>query len=106
MPASIFSTPTTAYKPDEREPPGMSDSIQCWLVERTYDDKGLIRIVYAPTDGSGQFITERAAATGAEATAGIEIDPAKLDPTDEENAERYAKEAARMAARHDPDESI
>jgi hypothetical protein len=84
----------------------MTDTVECWLVERTYDDKGLIRLVYAPPDGSGQFITERAAATGADATAGIEIDPEKLDPIDEENAARYTSEAARMASRYDPDESI
>lgn len=84
----------------------MSDTIQCWLVERTYDDKGLIRLVYAPPDGSGQFITERAAATGADATAAIEVDPEKLDPVEKENTDRYENEAARMAERHDPDESI
>lgn len=83
-----------------------SDTIQCWLVERTYDDKGLIRIVYAPSDGSGQFITERAAARGTDATAAVSVDPDRLDPIDEEKAERYASEAERMAERHDPDESI
>jgi hypothetical protein len=84
----------------------MTDTIQCWLVERTYDDKGLIRLVYAPTDGAGQFITERAAATGADATAAVEIDPEKLNPIAAENAARYANEAERMAERHDPDESV
>ncbi|ADJ13561.1 hypothetical protein [Halalkalicoccus jeotgali] len=84
----------------------MSDTVQCWLVERTYDDKGLIRLVYAPTNGSGQFVTERAAATGVDATAAMEVDPEKLDSIAEENAERYEGEAERMAGRHDPDESV
>jgi hypothetical protein len=84
----------------------MTETVQCWLVERTYDDKGLIRLVYAPTDGSGQFVTERAAASGVDATAAMEVDPEKLDPIDEENAERYEGEAERMAGRHDPDEPI
>ncbi|MDL5362898.1 hypothetical protein [Halalkalicoccus sp. NIPERK01] len=84
----------------------MADSVRCWLVERTYDDKGLIRLVYAPPDGSGQFVTERAAASGVDATAAVEVDPGRLDPIDEANAERYAGEAERMAERHDPDESI
>jgi hypothetical protein len=84
----------------------MSNTVQCWLVERTYDDKGLIRLVYAPPDGAGQFITERAAATGADATAAVEVDPEKLDPISAENEERYASEAERMQSRHEPDESI
>ncbi len=84
----------------------MSDSIRCWLVERTYDDKGLIRLVYAPTDGSGRYVTERAAASGVEATAAIEIDPEKLSPIEEENRERYESEAERMRSRHDPEESV
>jgi hypothetical protein len=84
----------------------MTDTVRCWLVERTYDDKGLIRIVYAPTDGSGQHVTEKAAASDPDVTAAIEVSSEKLDPIDEENAERYAEEAARMAERHEPDESI
>lgn len=84
----------------------MTETVQCWLVERTYDDKGLIRLVYALPDGSGQFVTERAAASGVDATAAIEVDPERLDPIDDANAERYAEEAERMAERHDPDESI
>lgn len=84
----------------------MTETVRCWLVERSYDDKGLIRIVYAPTDGSGQHVTEKAAASDPDVTAAVEIEPDKLDPIDEENAERYAEEATRMAQRHEPDESI
>jgi hypothetical protein len=84
----------------------MTETVQCWLVERSYDDKGLIRIVYAPTDGSGQHVTEKAAASDPEVTAAIELSSEELDPIDEEHAERYAREAARMADRHEPDESI
>lgn len=84
----------------------MTETVQCWLVERTYDDKGLIRLVYAPTDGSGQYVTERAAAAGVDATAAMEVDPEKLGPIDEANRERYEGEAERMAERHDPDDSV
>lgn len=84
----------------------MTETVRCWLVERNYDDKGLIRIVYAPTDGSGQHVTEKAAASDPDVTAAIEVDPEKLDPIDEERAERYVQEAERMAERHEPDESI
>ena len=84
----------------------MGETVRCWLVERTYDDKGLIRITYAPTDASGQHVTEKAAASDPDVTAAVELDPEKLDPIDEENAERYAEEAERMAERHEPDESV
>lgn len=84
----------------------MTETVRCWLVERTYDDKGLIRIVYAPPDASGQHVTEKAAVSDPEVTAAIEVDPEKLDPIDEEHAERYAEEAERMAERHEPGESI
>lgn len=84
----------------------MSDTVECWLVERTYDDKGLIRLVYAPIDGSGQYVTERAAAAGVDATAAIEIETEKLGPIDEANRERYEGEAERMAGRHEPDDPV
>ena len=85
----------------------MADTVQCWLVERTYDDKGLIRITYAPTDASGQHVTEKAAASNPDVTAAVEIDPEKLDPIDDGTTrERYAAEAERMAERHEPGESV
>ncbi|WP_122090793.1 hypothetical protein [Halalkalicoccus subterraneus] len=84
----------------------MTETLQCWLVERTYDDKGLIRLTYVPTDGSGQYVTERAAATGPDATAAMEVESENLGPIDGANAERYESEAERMAERHDPDDSI
>lgn len=85
----------------------MSATVECWLVERTYDDKGLIRLVYAPTDGSGQYITERAAASGVDATAATSVAPEKLDPIEDETTRgRYESEAERMRSRHDPGESV
>ena len=85
----------------------MAETVRCWLVERSYDDKGLIRITYTPTDASGQHVTERAAVSGADATAAVEIDPDRLEPIgDEATRERYAEEAERMAERHEPDESV
>lgn len=82
------------------------DTVECWLVERTYDDKGMIRLVYAPPGGEEQHVVERAAAMGADATAAVEVDAEKLVPIAEEDAERYAQEADRMAERHEPDESV
>lgn len=84
----------------------MTDTVRCWLVDRTYDDKGLIRLTYAPVDGRGQYVIERAAARGGDASAAVEIEESKLESISEDRHERYVNEADRMAQRHDPDETI
>lgn len=85
----------------------MTDTIQCWLVDRTYDDKGLITLTYASSDGSRQHVIERAAQTVGDVTAATDVESDRLDAVDDEaTRERYASEVERMAERHDPDESI
>jgi hypothetical protein len=85
----------------------MTETVRCWLVERTYDDKGLIRIAYAPSDGTGRYVTEKAAASDPDVTAAIDVEPGKLEGIDDEpTRERYVEEAARMADRHEPDETV
>ncbi len=85
----------------------MSDTVQCWLVDRVYDDKGLITLTYASPDGSRQHVIERAAQTVGDVTAATDIESDRLDPVEDETTrERYASEAERMEARHDPDETI
>jgi len=79
-----------------------------WLVEREYSDKGMMDLVYASTDGqryhrrqlSQQMLTRM------DVTAGRSVDAEKLEPTHEDDRERYATEATRMADRHDPDETV
>ena len=83
--------------------------MRCWLVERTFDDKGLVRLVYATPDGTRQVRKERSAARlGRNAvTAAIDAEESQLGPVDDpERRERYADEAARMADRHDPDDAV
>jgi len=90
---------------------GDADATRCWLVERSYDDRNLITLVYATPDGARQLRKEIAAVVihqgNSTVTAAIEASPADLSPvTDEETRERYASEAARMAEQHDPDDPI
>lgn len=86
------------------------DSIQCWLVERTFDDRNLVTTVYATPDGERFHRRERSAAAmraGDEITAGKTVPESDLeDVTDETRRKRYAEEAARVAADHAPDERI
>ena len=81
----------------------MSDdeTTQLWLVERTYNDKGLISLVYATTDGDAVRRIERAPIAverSGGVTAAVDADPVALAPVEEASLqERYAMEARRMA---------
>jgi hypothetical protein len=81
-----------------------------WLVERTYDDKGLISLAYATADGESVRRIERAPIAverSGGVTAAVDADPETLEPVDDEDLrDRYAAEATRMAERHDPDETV
>ena len=88
-----------------------SDSVRVWLVERDYDDRGVITLVYATTDGDRAHYRGQSATVmrqkGADVTAAVDVGDDDLEPIDdEETRERYAAEASRMADRHDPDAAI
>ena len=86
---------------------GRPRGMECWLVERTFDDKGLVRLVYATPDGSRAMLRERSAAHLEGVTAATEIDGENLEPVeDPDRRERYAQETTRMADRHDPDDTV
>ena len=75
--------------------------MRCRLVEREYDDKGLVRLVCSTPDGGRRLLSECAAATLQEAgvTAAAEVDPGKLDVVDDPALrERHAAEAERGRA--------
>lgn len=83
--------------------------MRCWLVERTFDDKGLVRFVYATPDGTRYHLRERSPARlgSDDVTAAIDIADDQLEPVeDEDRREWYASEAERMATNHDPDDTI
>ena len=91
----------------------MPTQVRTWLVERTYsdDEQNLIILVYATPDGEQYLRKERALTsfTGPERStyAAIDVSPDQLEPVDDpDTRERYAVEATRMAADHDPDDTI
>lgn len=86
------------------------DTVRCWLVERTFDDRNLVTLVYATPAGDRYQRRERSAtalASGPAVTAAVDVSPGDLEPvTDEATRERYAAEAERVADAYDPDDPI
>ncbi|MBP1987113.1 hypothetical protein [Halolamina salifodinae] len=87
------------------------ESVQVWLVERTYsdDEQNIVILVYATPDGERYLRKERALTSfddRRDTTAAIDADPGNLGETDEDKLEQYAAEAERMAEQHDPDDLI
>lgn len=85
-------------------------SVRCWLVERTFDDRNLVTIVYATPDGDRYQRRERSSTSlrsGSPVTAAVDIDESDLEPVDDEaTRDRYAAEARRTAEQYDPDEQL
>ncbi len=88
----------------------MADTRRCWLVERSFDDRNLVTIVYATPDGRRFQRRERSSValrTGSPVTAATEVDVADLEAVDDpDRRERYATEADRMRATHAPDDPV
>lgn len=87
----------------------MTDTARLWLVERDYDDKGLVRLVYATPEGDRRLVSERAATMleggGVEAARSVATD--RLDGvSDEGTRRRYREEVERVSDCHDPDDRI
>jgi hypothetical protein len=81
---------------------------QVWLVKREYSDKGMVTLVYATPDGERHLykqLSERMVMR-TDVTAGRTVEDDRLEPTHDEDRERYAAEATRMAEQHDPDETV
>lgn len=80
-----------------------------WLVEREYDTRQTVTLVYATPDGGRQYRRQASVEllSREPTTAAVDRDGADLDAvTDPETRDRYAEEAARMAERHDPDDEV
>lgn len=92
--------------------PNADDTVQVWLVERTYsdDEQNLIILTYATTDGEQYFRKERALTSFGDVrdtTASVDAGPDNLGTVDDPDLrEQYAAEAQRMADAHDPDDTI
>ncbi|MWV63498.1 hypothetical protein GRS48_01475 [Halorubrum sp. JWXQ-INN 858] len=80
-----------------------------WLVDRQFDSKGLVRLTYATTDGARIYtreLAERRLVMGGSVTAGRDVADEDLGAAPDEEVERFAREASRMAADHDPDDEV
>lgn len=82
---------------------------QLWLVDRTYDDKGMVRLTYATPDGDRTYFTEFAEQRlqmGRDVTAAVDVDPNDLEETGGADADSFAEMATEMAEKHDPDDVV
>ncbi|MBC9984819.1 hypothetical protein E4P24_00315 [Haloferax sp. AS1] len=87
------------------------DTTRLWLVERSYDDRDLIILIYATPDGEYELRKELAAAVMHQrrmtVTAAIDAPTENLEPVaDDDLRERYAAEATKMADSHEPDDEV
>lgn len=98
--------------PGEGESDGVGgdtpDTERVWLVERQYDDGGMVTLVYATADGARRYRTQFSAAyLESRSVTAARTEPAsELGPTPASDRERYREEARRVRKRHDPDEEI
>jgi hypothetical protein len=85
-----------------------TETVRVWLVERDYDDRGLVSLVYATPDGERALRRELSARMLQRnpTTAGREVPVADLAPVPEGDRDRYRREAARVRENHDPDAEI
>ena len=87
-----------------------TETVRVWLVERSYDDRNLITLVYATPDGTQEFRREQSATVmkqqGSRVTAAVDVDADRLSAVDDEERERYATEAARTREQYAPDDEV
>lgn len=89
----------------------MSDDVRLWLVERTYSDRDLVRMVYATPDGNRYLQREVSSSvlrrSGGGSAAAIVVPDDRVETVaDPADSERYAAEASRMADEHEPDDAV
>lgn len=87
----------------------MSDTVRCWLVERSYGARDIVTLVYATPDGEQALTKELSSSMlpRTTVTAAVEVDPDRLQPvTDPDDRERYATEADRVRENNAPDEAL
>ena len=88
-------------------------TLRVWLVERTFsdDEQNIVILVYATEDGTRYLRKERALTSftgpARETRASLAVDTdAVAEVNDPDLEARYAEEASRMAATHDPDDAV
>jgi hypothetical protein len=84
------------------------DTVRTWLVERSYDDRGLVTLVYATPDGE-RYVRREVSMNvlrRSPATAARDVERDTLESTPERERERYATEADRVREKNAPDDEI
>ena len=104
---------SSTARASDTAPPDDAETVRVWLVERTFsdDEQNIIILIYATPDGRRYFRKERALTSfsggGRDTTAAVEVSPKNLGTVaDEDERERYATEAARMAETYDPEDTV
>lgn len=84
------------------------DRVRTWLVERSYDSRNLITLVYATPDGERAVTRELSSAVldRTPVTAARDVDPDDLATVATDDRERYRTEAERVRENNDPDDEI
>jgi len=87
----------------------MTETVQCWLVERDYWDKNLVTLVYATPDGERAQTSQRSTTMLRRdpPTAATEVPVEDLEQvTDEDERDRYAREVERVRDQCGPEDEI
>lgn len=87
----------------------MTETVQCWLVERDYWDKNLVTLVYATPDGERAQTSQRSTTMLRQTppTAATDVPVEDLEPvTERDERERYRNEVERVRSQFDPDDEI
>lgn len=104
MPAPPEADAMTA----DRSEDDATGPVRTWLVERAYDNGGMVTLVYATPDGRRRLRRQFSAAylESRSVTAARDADPEDLEPAPESERERYRQEVARVRDRHAPDDEL
>jgi len=94
---------------DGEDAGGATDAVRCWLVERSFDQRNLVTLVYATPDGERYQQRELSgtALSQIDVTAAREIPADELEAVrDADTRARYADEVASVREQYDPDEEL
>lgn len=83
--------------------------MRLWLVEREYDTRQTVTLTYATIDGERSYTRQASIELLQRSPVTAAVDRDREDTAavaDASTRERYAAEAERMAADHDPDEEV
>lgn len=86
----------------------MTDTVRCWLVERSLDDGRIITTRYATPDGANEVTRQRAMGRDPEGVpVSIEVETSDLTPVDDDDMrEQYHGEVTRVREEHDASDTV